>query len=115
MTSNGSTQPSLEPQKRSTLSTSRTNSSPCHPEPVPCHPERSEGSLTRKTFIIMNKNILLSAIFALVALCTSAQEFNPIPLSWKWIGDEEVIFTYNGTYEDADAFVLDKATLGKLL
>ena len=55
----------------------------------------------------MNKNILLSTIFALVALCTSAQEFNPIPLSWKWIGNEEVIFTYNGTYEDADAFVVN--------
>ena len=55
----------------------------------------------------MNKNILLSTIFALVALCTSAQEFNPIPLSWKWIGNEEVIFTYDGTYEDADAFVVN--------
>ena len=52
----------------------------------------------------MNKNILLSTIFALVALCTSAQEFNPIPLSWKWLGNEDVIFTYDGTYEDAGAF-----------
>ena len=55
----------------------------------------------------MNKNILLSTIFALVALCTSAQEYNPIPRSWKWIGNEEVIFTYNGTYMDSSAFVIN--------
>ena len=27
-----------------------------------------------------------------------AQEFNPVPRSWKWIGDSEVLFTYDGTY-----------------
>ena len=55
----------------------------------------------------MNKNILLSTIFALVALCASAQEFNPVPRAWKWLGNEEVIFTYDGSYEDTDAFVVN--------
>ena len=63
--------------------------------------------------MIMNKNILLSTIFALVAFCVSAQEFNPIPLSWKWIGDQEVIFTYNGTYADDAAFAMNVKT-GKI-
>ena len=36
-----------------------------------------------------------------------AQEFNPIPRAWKWIGDTEVLFTYDGTFADADAFAMN--------
>ena len=36
-----------------------------------------------------------------------AQEFNPVPKSWKWIGDTEVLFTYDGTFADANGFAVD--------
>ena len=47
---------------------------------------------------------------AVVALCAAAQEFNPVPRAWKWIDDDEVIFTYNGIYTDSTAFVLNSRT-----
>ena len=49
-----------------------------------------------------------------VALCMTvaamAQEFNPVPRSWKWIGDSEVLFTYDGTFADSAAFVVEART-----
>ena len=39
-----------------------------------------------------------------------AQEFNPVPRSWKWIGNEEVIFSYNGTFADDAAFAVNART-----
>ncbi len=41
------------------------------------------------------------------ALAISAQEFNPVPRAWKWISPNEVIFSYDGTYEDSTAFVVN--------
>lgn len=38
--------------------------------------------------------------------------FNKIPRAWKWINFEEVIFSYDGTYEDSTAFVFN-ATEGR--
>ena len=42
-----------------------------------------------------------------VTMAALAQEFNPIPRAWKWIGDTEVLFTYDGTFADADAFAMN--------
>lgn len=39
-----------------------------------------------------------------------AQEFNPIPRAWKWIGDEEVLFSYSGIYMDENMFVMNART-----
>ena len=39
-----------------------------------------------------------------------AQEYNSIPRAWKWLGNEEVIFSYYGTYMEGDAFVLNVRT-----
>ena len=36
-----------------------------------------------------------------------AQEFNAVPRVWKWLGNEEVIFSYDGTYADSAAFVVN--------
>lgn len=44
----------------------------------------------------------VAALFA--ALGLNAQEFNRMPVSWKWVSSDEVIFTYDGTYTDTDAF-----------
>ena len=54
----------------------------------------------------MNR-VLAIVLLAVTALTAGAQEFNPIPRAWKWIGNEEVIFTYNGTYEDDASFVFN--------
>ena len=50
-------------------------------------------------------------LFVVIALCMAvtavAQEFNPIPRAWKWIGNTEVLFTYDGTFADTDAFAMN--------
>ena len=42
-----------------------------------------------------------------------AQEFQSIPRVWKWLGNEEVIFSYLGTYQGDEAFVVN-ARSGKV-
>ena len=42
-----------------------------------------------------------------MTVAAMAQEFNPVPRSWKWISDSEVLFTYDGTYADEAAFAVD--------
>lgn len=49
-------------------------------------------------------------LLTLVSFTVRAQEFNPVPRSWKWIGNEEVIFSYNGTFADDAAFVVNART-----
>ncbi len=56
------------------------------------------------------KKILLLFMFTAVAIAAGAQEFNPIPRAWKWIGNTEVLFTYDGTFADADAFAFNAKT-----
>ena len=56
------------------------------------------------------KKIALIVIAALTAVGALAQEFNRIPYSWKWIGDKEVLFSYDGTFADSTAFVVDVKT-----
>ena len=53
------------------------------------------------------KKLLLVVIALYMAIAAMAQEFNPIPRAWKWIGDTEVLFTYDGTFADADAFAMN--------
>lgn len=54
----------------------------------------------------MNR-FLAIVLLAVSALTAGAQEFNQIPRAWKWIGNEEVIFTYDGTFEDDASFVFN--------
>ena len=58
----------------------------------------------------MNKRLLLSLLSAAVAVCAAAQEFNPIPRTWKWLSADEVIFSYDGTYADQEAFSVNPRT-----
>ncbi len=60
------------------------------------------------------KKVLLSILAVAVVLTASAQEFNPVPRAWKWISPAEVIFSYDGTYADSTAFVVN-ARNGKRL
>ena len=56
------------------------------------------------------KVLLLTMLFGLASAFSYAREFNPVPRAWKWIGNDEVIFTYDGTYADSSAFVVNART-----
>ena len=55
--------------------------------------------------------VRLSVLFVFVTLVEmAAQEFNSVPKFWKWIGNEEVVFSYSGSYTDASAFSINART-----
>ena len=56
------------------------------------------------------KRILFTALMFAMAFTAAAQEFNRIPVSWKWIGDKEVLFSYDGSFADNEAFVVNAKT-----
>lgn len=56
------------------------------------------------------KVLLLTMLLGLASAFSYAREFNPIPRAWKWIDNDEVIFTYDGTYADSSAFVVNART-----
>ena len=56
------------------------------------------------------KRILMIMMSVMMTASVSAQEYNSIPRVWKWLGNEEVIFSYYGTYMEGDAFVLNVRT-----
>ena len=53
------------------------------------------------------KRIVLMMMSLMAAASVFGQEFNPIPRAWKWIDDDDVIFTYDGTFEDSTAFAVN--------
>ena len=56
------------------------------------------------------KRLVLSVLMAAACVGAWAQEFNKVPLAWKWINDREVVFSYNGIYTDSTAFKVDART-----
>ena len=55
--------------------------------------------------------VRLSVLFVFVTLVEmAAQEFNSVPKFWKWIGNEEVVFSYSGSYTDASVFSINART-----
>ena len=36
-------------------------------------------------------------------------DFNPVPSAWKWLGKNEIAFSYDGTFRDSLSFVLNAA------
>ena len=56
------------------------------------------------------KNILLTVICALLTLSAGAREFNPVPRMWKWVSERDVVFTFDGTFEDSTAFMVNART-----
>ena len=53
------------------------------------------------------KHILATSIVTLACAGAQAQVFNPIPKSWKWLSNEEIIFSYNGKYTDERDFSIN--------
>ena len=58
----------------------------------------------------MNKKVLLTTLFVLAGIIAAAQEFNPVPRAWKWLNNEEAIFSYDGSFEDSTAFAVNAKT-----
>ena len=54
----------------------------------------------------MKKLFLTLSFLAALACGVFAQEFNRMPYAYKWLGDKEVAFTYNGMYTDDTCFKL---------
>ena len=49
-------------------------------------------------------------MLSVLTLTAKAQEFSRIPRAWKWINEKEVLFSYDGTFADSAAFVVDART-----
>ena len=60
--------------------------------------------------IDMKKVVVLTVAMVLAMVLAGAQEFNRMPRSWKWVGQSEVLFTYDGSFADADAFAVNAKT-----
>ena len=56
------------------------------------------------------KNILLTVFCALLTVSAGAREFNPVPRTWKWVSERNVVFTFDGTFEDSTAFMVNART-----
>ena len=56
------------------------------------------------------KRFITVTLAAMVAASAVAQEFNTIPVAWKWLDTDDVIFTYDRTYADKDAFSVNART-----
>ena len=54
----------------------------------------------------MKRLILILTFLAALVSGAAAQEFNRMPYAYKWLGDKEVAFTYNGMYTDDTCFKL---------
>lgn len=52
----------------------------------------------------------LMIVVMLLAVVAGAQEFNKVPRAWKWVSDREVVFSYDGSYEDSTAFMINART-----
>lgn len=64
----------------------------------------------------MRNSRVLIAVWAFwggLGLSLSAEEYNSIPYAWKWLDSKTVAFSYDGTYEDSQAFTLTMPTLSR--
>ena len=56
------------------------------------------------------KNVISVIVCMVLAVSAGAREFNPVPRAWKWVSDRDVAFTFDGTYEDSTAFMVNART-----
>ena len=57
----------------------------------------------------MRKMLLAALAATLLAAGLGAQEWNRVPMTWKWISSGEVAFSYDGSFTDPGAFALAAA------
>ena len=60
--------------------------------------------------MMLFKNLVISIALLTTGAAAAAQEFNAVPRAWKWIGDNEAVFSYDGTFEDDEAFSYNART-----
>lgn len=60
------------------------------------------------------KKLIALVLPVMSALLMNAQEFNKIPVAWKWISDKEAAFTYDGSFNDSSAFAVDARRVKKI-
>ena len=53
------------------------------------------------------KRLFMTVLVMIVMTGLKAQEFNAIPKAWKWVGKEDVMFSYDGSYADSSAFTVN--------
>ena len=58
----------------------------------------------------MKKIFLLVCLAVVMALTAGAKEFEKVPVAWKWLNEREAIFSYDGSFADSAAFVVDART-----
>ena len=58
----------------------------------------------------MKRIVLLIAIAVMAMNVAEGQEFNNVPAAWKWLSNEEVVFTYDRTYTDDETFSVNVRT-----
>jgi len=61
----------------------------------------------------MKRILLVSALLTFICVSVSAQEFNSVPKAWKWLGNEDVAFSYDGSFTDSTAFAFNVRTAEK--
>ena len=60
-----------------------------------------------RTFMVMKATHLfltLGLLAATQAFCPAQSRLQPIPVSYKWLNNKEVAFTYDGSYTDKEGF-----------
>ena len=60
---------------------------------------------------MMHRRLLLLTASLLCCALGIAQEFQPVPVAWKWVSDTEAAFSYNGIYTDTTVFHVVAPTL----
>ena len=55
----------------------------------------------------MKKIFCIMVLAAGMVWSVAAKEFEKVPRAWKWISEKEVIFSYDGSFADSAAFVVD--------
>ena len=50
------------------------------------------------------------ALVAGMVWSAAAKEFERVPRAWKWLSDREAIFSFDGSFADSAAFVVDART-----
>ena len=58
----------------------------------------------------MKKIFLLVCLAVVMALTAGAKDFERVPVAWKWLDSKEAIFSYDGTFADSSAFVVEAKT-----
>ena len=56
------------------------------------------------------KRIFIAVLLMGVVLSAGAKEFERVPRAWKWISGKEAMFSYDGSFADSAAFVVDART-----